>query len=81
MPILLIIKLVVSIIFYVFLVIYGIELIKVKGLNKKIKNIKDNAEVERMTKEIKKKKNLIKFLLFGILFLLIVSIITSGFVD
>lgn len=79
MPVLLIIKFVVSIIFYAFLLTFLVELIKVRMLNGKLKNLKDEKEKEAATKQIKRGKNIIKFMLFGIIFLLIISVFTSGY--
>ena len=79
MPVLLIIKFVVSIIFYLFLILLLIEVIKVRLLNKQLNGIKDENEKDKTSKKIKKGKNMIKFLGFGIIFLFIISAITSGY--
>jgi len=78
MPVLLIIKFVVSIIFYLFLILLLIEVIKVRLLNKQLNGIKDENEKDKTSKKIKRGKNMIKFLGFGIIFLFIISAITSG---
>jgi len=79
MPVLLIIKFVVSIIFYLFLILLLIEVIKVRLLNKQLNGIKDENGKDKTSKKIKKGKNMIKFLGFGIIFLFIISAITSGY--
>ena len=79
MPVLLIIKFVVSIIFYLFLILLLIEVIKVRLLNKQLNGIKDENEKDKTSKKIKRGKNMIKFLGFGIIFLFIISAITSGY--
>ena len=79
MPALLIIKLVVSILFYSFLIVIIAEIIRIRLFNKELKKIEDDKEKNKLNKQIKGSKNRIKFLMFGILFLFIISIFTSGF--
>jgi len=64
MPVLLIIKFVVSIIFYLFLILLLIEVIKVRLLNKQLNGIKDENEKDKTSKKIKRGKNMIKFFVY-----------------